>query len=86
MATKNISITEEAYSILERNKKDNESFSKVIVREIGKKGNIGRLKEFYGILSRETGDALEKTILEARKLHREMHKKRIVRLRGEFNN
>ncbi|MBI2449412.1 antitoxin VapB family protein [Candidatus Pacearchaeota archaeon] len=86
MATKNISVTEEAYKILERNKKDNESFSKVIVREIGKKGNIKRLREFYGILSKEAGDALEKSILEARKLHREMHKKRINRLKEEFNN
>ncbi len=85
MATKNISITEEAYRILERNKKENDSFSKVIVREMGKKGNFHKLREFYGILSKEAGDALEKSIIETRKLHREMHKKRIERLRKEFN-
>ena len=85
MATKNISITEEAYKILERNKKDNESFSKVIVREIGSKSNIKKLREFYGILSKEVGDALEKSILEGRKLHREMHKRRVLRLKEEFN-
>ena len=84
MATKNISITEEAYKILERNKRDSESFSKVIVREIGGKGNVKRLKEFYGILSKEAGDALERSIIEGRRLHREMHKKRVSRLRGDF--
>ena len=86
MATKNISITEEAYKILEGNKKDNDSFSKVIVREMGGKGNIKKLREFYGILSEEAGEALEKSILEGRKLHREMHKKRIARLKKEFNS
>ncbi len=86
MATKNISITEEAYRVLERNKKENDSFSKVIVREIGKKSNIEKLKEFSGILSKETGEYLEKSILEGRKIHKEMHKKRIERLRKEFNN
>ncbi len=86
MATKNISITEEAYKILERNKKDDDSFSKVIVREMGGKGNIKKLREFYGILSKEAGDALKKNISEGRKRHRETHKKRIERLREEFNN
>lgn len=85
MATKTISITEDAYKILERNKKENESFSKVIVREMGKKGNVKKLREFFGILSKEAGDALEKSIFESRKLHREMHKKRIARLKTEFN-
>lgn len=85
MATKTISITENAYKILERNKKENESFSKVIVREMGGKGNVKKLREFYGVLSKEAGDALEKSILESRKLHREMHKKRIARLKAELN-
>lgn len=85
MATKNISITEEAYKILERNKRENDSFSKVIVREMGKKGNFDKLREFYGVLSKETGDAFEKSIIETRKLHREMHRKRIARLRKEFS-
>ena len=86
MATKNISITEEAYKILERNKKENDSFSRVIVREMGKKGNFKKLREFYGILSKEAGEALEKSILEGRKLHRKMHEKRIAGSRKEFNN
>ena len=85
MATKTISITENAYKILERNKKENESFSKVIVREVGHKGNVKKLREFYGVLSREAGDALEKSINGSRKLHREAHKKRIARLKEEFN-
>ncbi len=84
MATRNISITEEAYRILERNKKDNDSFSKVIVREMGKKGNIDKLRELYGLFSGERGEKLQKSIEEGRKLHREMHKKRTERILKEI--
>ena len=84
MATKNISMTEEAYRILERNKKENDSFSKVIVREMGKKSNFDKLREFYGILSKEAGDALEKSIKESRKEHARLHEIRHKKLMERF--
>ena len=43
-----------------------------------------KLRDFYGILSKETGDALEKNIKEARKINRNMHEKRIERVKDMF--
>ena len=72
MATKTISITEEAYRKLARLKRENESFSIVIERITGK----AKLSELYGILSKHAGDKLEKSILEGRKIHGKTREKR----------
>ncbi|MHB1907595.1 MAG: antitoxin VapB family protein [Nitrososphaerales archaeon] len=40
MATKNISITEEAYSALQREKRHNESFTETILRLTEKSGKL----------------------------------------------
>ncbi len=83
MATKTISITEEAYRRLaSQRQRENESFSEVIVRVTGRH----RLKELHGILSKEAGDELEKSISEGRALHRKMHKERTKKLLEELNN
>jgi predicted CopG family antitoxin len=74
MATKTISISEEAYSILKGRKADTESFSEAIVRLTGKK----KLASFFGALSRESADALEKEIMSSRKRHRVEHTKRVL--------
>ncbi|MEK6928115.1 MAG: antitoxin VapB family protein [Nanoarchaeota archaeon] len=58
MATKNISITEEAYNRLARLRKGNESFSELIIEVTG---NVN-LMDYFGILSKEKGDKLEKNI------------------------
>ena len=58
MATKNISITEDAYNRLARLRKGNESFSEII---IGVTGNTN-LINFFGIISKENGNKLEKNI------------------------
>ena len=83
MATKNISITEEAYDRLARLRKRNESFSEIIVEITGKKA---KLSDFHGILSEEAANALENNISETRRMHRELHKKRINKLKREFVN
>ncbi|MBI1935857.1 antitoxin VapB family protein [Candidatus Woesearchaeota archaeon] len=62
MATKTISITEEAYERLKAKKENNESFTDVINRVIGKRS----LLELAGILSEEEADQLEKHIKERR--------------------
>ena len=73
MATKTISISEDAYDILKAKKESSESFSEVIVRMSGKKN----LSSFYGALSKESADALEKAVAEIRKKHSSAHAKRI---------
>jgi predicted CopG family antitoxin len=73
MGTKTISITDEAYHILKAKKSTTDSFSEAIVKLAGKK----KLASFYGALSEESADALEKAILDGRKRHKTSHKKRL---------
>ncbi|MBS3099029.1 antitoxin VapB family protein [Candidatus Pacearchaeota archaeon] len=82
MATKTISITEEAYTILAslRNR-ERESFSEIITDNLGGKN---KLKELHGILSKEAGESLEKNIIEMRKAHGRMQKKRTQKILKEL--
>ena len=82
MATKNISITEEAYKRLAALRKRNESFSEIILEVTGKKS---KLKDFFGVLSKEAGEELEKSIIEGRIRHSLQHKKRIERIGRELS-
>ncbi len=72
MATKNISITEEAYRRLVALRKGNESFSEII-NIITKKGDW---RNFIGVLSEKKADLIEKSIVEGRKIHRRLHEER----------
>ena len=67
MATKTISITDDAYKRLALLKKENESFSMVIARITGKIN----LADFFGVLSKESADRLEKNIKKAREFQTE---------------
>jgi predicted CopG family antitoxin len=62
MATKTISITEEACSRLKARKENNESFSEVI-NKITNKVNI---LDFAGILSKKEVGVIDKNIKESR--------------------
>jgi predicted CopG family antitoxin len=73
MATKTISITEDAYKRLACLKKNNESFSMVIERITGKK----KISDFCGILSKESAEEYEKAIKKNREERNQLHKKRI---------
>ena len=63
MATKTISITEEAYERLAAKKAERESFTDVILRMTGKV----KLTDFAGALSPKTADVVERRIRELRK-------------------
>ena len=73
MGTKTISITDDAYNIIKLKKNSGESFSEVIIRLSGKK----KISSFYGALSKESADKLEKNIKDMRVKHRSLHLKRI---------
>ena len=63
MATKTISITEEAYDRLSSLRKDSESFSKIIERMTNKVDIL----DYAGILSEEEAARLEKSMYKTRK-------------------
>lgn len=82
MATKTLTVTEDAYKRLARLKRKNESFSVVIERLTGKKET--KLMDYFGILSEEAGENLEKNITATRKKKKNARAKRMNRLRGEL--
>lgn len=80
MATKNISITEGAYKRLASLRKENESFSDIINRLTGKI----RLSNFFGILSKESADKLERGIERVRKEREKFYRERVERIKKTF--
>ena len=66
MATKTISITEEAYERLLAKKREKESFSDVVNRITNKVD----LLSFAGILSKTEADKIEKSVSKSRTLSR----------------
>ena len=66
MVVKTITITEEAYRSLRARKAGDESFSDVILRLTRRRP----LRDFVGILSPESADAIRKAIDEDRALRR----------------
>ncbi|MFB6246645.1 MAG: antitoxin VapB family protein [Candidatus Pacearchaeota archaeon] len=81
MATKNISLTEEAYRRLARLKKENESFSKAINRLTNKKS----LSQFAGVLSDESAGNMKEEIKEHRKKQEKLHEQKNKWLEKEFS-
>lgn len=79
MATKNISITEEAYRRLFCLKKKNESFSEIIVKITGKIN----LRDFFGTLSKESASELEDNINKRRKENKRLSDNRYKNIQRE---
>ncbi len=80
MVVKTITVTEDAYEALKSMKVEDESFSEVILR-IKKKRP---LSDFFGVLSKETGDRMEAAMKEVRKQRNAAHHTRIERIVAEF--
>lgn len=86
MATKTITIMDDAYNLLLSRKNNNESFSEVIRKMAGKKGDIMRLA---GAWKHLTSEEVEKRKSDIRKLRKESTKEllnRINRLNRLRNN
>ena len=66
MATKNISITTEAYERLARLKKEKESFSEIITRITRK----AKLDDFFGVISKESADEIKENIKDLREINK----------------
>ncbi len=81
MTVKTITIKEDAYEALKAMKAPNESFSRTILRIAKRKP----LSYFYGILSKKSGETLEKNIMEMRKRNSKLHKERMKRIIKELN-
>ncbi|MBI2661070.1 antitoxin VapB family protein [Candidatus Woesearchaeota archaeon] len=67
MGTKTISIMDDAYELLVRHKKPNESFSEEIRRLVPKKGNIMECAGLWADMSDKETWEMEKTINRLRK-------------------
>ena len=76
MATKTISITEEAYERLRTRKEKNESFTDVINRVTGKRD----IMELAGVLSNEEAEQMKNHIQDMRARSR----KRMERIREQL--
>ena len=76
MATKTLTITEEAYTILAGRKLENESFSQEIKRLFSNK-KARKLTDFFGIISEEEGESMLKDLEKFRAMNIELSRERI---------
>ena len=84
MATYNLSVNEEAYRKLVRLKEGKDSFSDVIIRDIKEKSDKEKLKKYFGILSKESADRLEKNLKKIREARMKADEERIRRIKRNF--
>ncbi len=77
MATKTITIMDDAYKLLADNKLEAESFSEEIRRIFSKKKKKS-LKDFFGILSDEEGEDILKAIKKSREMDIKLEKERNI--------
>mgnify|MGYP001619196175 CR=1 FL=1 len=81
MVTKNIAITDKAYTLLSRHKRPGESFSQVIVEHFQKKKHLSDFAGIWADMPESAWKEFEFHVLEARKGLNASLKKRIERLK-----
>ena len=70
MATKTISIMDDAYEILVRNKRNNESFSEELRRILPKRGSIVECDGLWKDITDKQANDMEKAIKKSREYTR----------------
>jgi predicted CopG family antitoxin len=80
MATKTITVTEDAYEALKALKTRGESFSETIIRVAKRKP----LSAFFGALSKESGERLERAVSELRERRNAAHRARMKHIAREL--
>lgn len=80
MGTKTINLSEEVYKILLEMKKDEESFSELIMRLT----KPATLRDFIGIIPDESCEKLEENIEKVRKDRTELYKEKIDSLNEDM--
>ncbi len=75
MATKTLTITEDAYDLLTGSKLESESFSEEIIRVMGARKSR-KLIDFFGVLSENEGEEILKIIEKKRRENRKIIGKR----------
>lgn len=81
MAVKTITVTEDAYEALRAMKEESESFSQTILRVTRRRP----LRDFFGVLSKESGERVERAIGEIRKRRNSAHHKKLRELSRSLN-
>ena len=76
MATKTLTIMEDAYNLLAENKLEDESFSEAILRLFSKK-HKRPLSDFSGILSEAEGQAMLDNLKKIKAMNLKLLKKRL---------
>ncbi|MBI2580290.1 antitoxin VapB family protein [Candidatus Woesearchaeota archaeon] len=80
MATKTITVTENAYEAVKSLKERSESFSELFLRITKRKP----LSSFFGVLGKESGEKLELAVKELRKKRNKAHQLRLKRIVEAF--
>ena len=76
MATKTLTIMDDAYKLLLENKMENESFSEVVRRVLSKKESK-KLSDFFGVLSDKEGSGMLRELEKSRKNDIRLEKERV---------
>ncbi len=77
MATKTLTITEDAYRLLSDNKMEGESFSEEVRRLFSEKKRK-KLSDFFGILKNDKGE-MQKDLEKIKKMNIDLLKERLKR-------
>ncbi|HLC65177.1 MAG TPA: antitoxin VapB family protein [Candidatus Nanoarchaeia archaeon] len=84
MATKTLTIMEDAYNLLLNNKMESESFSEEIRRILSKKRKTN-LRDYFGILTDNEAEGMKRDLKRIRAMNIELLQKRLKHESARYN-